>query len=107
VPVWNDDRRLASWDSGSLSGPGAVAFWREGDRVLVCGDVVANFGRHPAQPRLVLAPAALSSDDQQNRRSARRLAGLRPRLACFGHGFAVTDPGRFAAALDQLGPRSS
>jgi glyoxylase-like metal-dependent hydrolase (beta-lactamase superfamily II) len=87
--------------------PGALALWREGDRVLVCGDVVANFGLHPSRPRLVLAPAALSSDYQQNRRSAARLAELRPRLACCGHGFAVTDPGRFAAALDQLGPTSS
>jgi hydroxyacylglutathione hydrolase len=87
--------------------PGALAFWREGDRVLVCGDVVANFGLRPSRPRLVLAPAALSSDYQQNLRSARRLAVLRPRLACFGHGFAVIDPGRFAAALDQLGPTSS
>jgi hydroxyacylglutathione hydrolase len=87
--------------------PGALAFWREGDRVLVCGDVVANFGLRPSRPRLVLAPAALSSDYQQNRRSAARLAELRPRLACFGHGFAVTDPGRFTAALDQLDPTSS
>jgi glyoxylase-like metal-dependent hydrolase (beta-lactamase superfamily II) len=85
---------------------GALAFWRERDRVLVCGDVLANFGLHPRRPRLVLAPAALSSDYQQNRRSAARLAGLRPRLACFGHGFAVTDPGRFAAAVDQLLPSS-
>jgi hydroxyacylglutathione hydrolase len=82
--------------------PGALAFWRARDRVLVCGDVVANFGLHPARPRLVLAPAALSSDYQQNRRSAGRLAALRPRLACFGHGFAVTDPGRFADAVHQL-----
>jgi hydroxyacylglutathione hydrolase len=87
--------------------PGALAFWRARDRVLVCGDVVANFGLHPTRPRLVLAPAALSSDYQQNLRSARRLAELRPRLACFGHGFAVTDPGRFAAALDRLGQTSS
>jgi hydroxyacylglutathione hydrolase len=87
--------------------PGALAFWRAQDRVLVCGDVVANFGLHPARPRLVLAPAALSSDYDQNRRSAARLAALRPRLTCFGHGFAVTDPGRFAAAIDQLGPTSS
>jgi hydroxyacylglutathione hydrolase len=87
--------------------PGALAFWRGRDRVLVCGDVVANFGLHPARPRLVLAPAALSSDYDQNRRSAARLAALRPRLTCFGHGFAVTDPGRFAAAIDQLGPTSS
>jgi hydroxyacylglutathione hydrolase len=87
--------------------PGALALWRQRDRVLVCGDVLANFGLHPSRPRLVLAPAALSSDDAQNRRSAARLAGLRPRLACFGHGFAVTDPGRFAAAVDQLGSSSS
>jgi hydroxyacylglutathione hydrolase len=83
--------------------PGALAFWRERDRVLVCGDVLANFGLHPRRPRLVLAPAALSSDYEQNRRSAARLVGLRPRLACFGHGFALTDPGRFAAAIQQLG----
>jgi hydroxyacylglutathione hydrolase len=82
--------------------PGALAFWRQRDRVLVCGDVLANVGLHPARPRLLLAPAALSSDYQQNRRSAGRLAELRPRLACFGHGFAVTDPGRFAAAVQQL-----
>jgi hydroxyacylglutathione hydrolase len=87
--------------------PGALAFWRQRDRVLVCGDVVANFGLRPSRPRLVLAPAPLSSDYDQNRRSAARLAELRPRLACFGHGFAITDPGRFAAALDQLGPTST
>jgi hydroxyacylglutathione hydrolase len=87
--------------------PGALAFWRQRDRVLVCGDVVANFGLRPSRPRLVLASAALSSDYAQNRRSAARLAELRPRLACFGHGFAITDPGRFAAALDQLGPTST
>ena len=87
--------------------PGALAFWRERDRVLVCGDVLANFGLHPSRPRLVLAPTALSSDYEQNRRSAARLAELRPWLACFGHGFALRDPGRFAAAVDQLGSASS
>jgi hydroxyacylglutathione hydrolase len=39
--------------------PGALALWRQRDRVLLCGDVVANFGLHPSRPRLVLAPAAL------------------------------------------------
>jgi glyoxylase-like metal-dependent hydrolase (beta-lactamase superfamily II) len=82
--------------------PGALAFWRQRNRVLVGGDVVANFGLHPSRPRLVLAPAALSWDAEANRRSARRLAALRPRLACFGHGFAVTDPGRFADAVHRL-----
>jgi hydroxyacylglutathione hydrolase len=82
--------------------PGALAFWRARDRVLVCGDVLANLGLHPSRPRLVLA-----SDYAQNRRSAARLAELRPRLACFGHGFALRDPGRFAAAVEQLLASSS
>lgn len=82
--------------------PGALAFWRQRDRVLVCGDVLANFGLHPQRPRLVLAPAALSWDAEENQRSARRLAELRPRLACFGHGFALTDAGRFTDAVSQL-----
>jgi hydroxyacylglutathione hydrolase len=83
--------------------PGALAFWRERDRVLVCGDVMGNAGLRPDRVRLVLPAAALSSDAEENRRSARRLAELRPQLACFGHGFAVTDPGRFAAAAERLG----
>ena len=87
--------------------PGALAFWRARDRVLVCGDVLANVGLHPSRPRLVLAPAALSSDAETNRRSAGRLAGLRPRLACFGHGFAVSDPGRFASVVQQAAAASS
>jgi hydroxyacylglutathione hydrolase len=81
--------------------PGALAFWRERDRVLICGDVLANFGLHPKRPRLLLAPAALSWDFAVNRLSAQRLAELRPRLACFGHGFAITDPGLFADAVEE------
>jgi hypothetical protein len=65
-----------------------LAFWHQQHRVLVCGDLLANFGRHPAWPRLVLAPATLSWDAAENRRSAGRLAELRRRLACFEHGFA-------------------
>jgi hydroxyacylglutathione hydrolase len=41
---------------------GALAFWRARDHVLICGDVLANFGLHPKRPRLVLTPAALSWD---------------------------------------------
>jgi hydroxyacylglutathione hydrolase len=82
--------------------PGSVAFWRARDRVLVCGDVLANLGLHPQRVRLVIPPAALSSDLAQARHSARRLAQLRPRLACFGHGFAITDPGRFGDSVERI-----
>jgi len=81
---------------------GSLAFWRERDRVLICGDVLANAALQPRKTRLVHPPAALSDDAAQNHRSVQRLAELRPRLACFGHGAPVTDPGRFAAAIQRL-----
>jgi hydroxyacylglutathione hydrolase len=63
--------------------PGALAFWRARDRVLVCGDVVANFGLHPSRPRRVLAPAALSWDwspisPEREARSGVRIGPGRP-----------------------------
>jgi glyoxylase-like metal-dependent hydrolase (beta-lactamase superfamily II) len=81
---------------------GSLAFWRQQDRVLICGDALANFGLTPERPRLVLPPAKLSTNREQNRDSVRRLIELRPRLACFGHGFAIRDPGRFAAEAGRL-----
>jgi hydroxyacylglutathione hydrolase len=80
---------------------GALAFWRESDRVLICGDVMANLGLRPGQPQIVLAPSVLSWDPERNKASARRLIELRPQLVCFGHGLAVTDPGRFNKAADE------
>lgn len=81
---------------------GSLAFWRARDRALVCGDVVANMARRGKDVRLVRPPAALSTDAVENGRMVRRLAELRPRLVCFGHGPPVTDPGRFAAAIEQM-----
>jgi hydroxyacylglutathione hydrolase len=81
---------------------GSLAFWRPGDRTLVCGDVLANVVMRGRDVRLVCPPAALSADAVENRRMVRRLAELRPRLVCFGHGPPVTDPGRFAAAIEQM-----
>jgi hydroxyacylglutathione hydrolase len=82
--------------------PGALAFWRARDRVLICGDVLTNLGLPRGQARLAMPPPALSFDDAQNLRAVRRLAELRPRVACFGHGSAITDPGRFAADVEQV-----
>jgi hydroxyacylglutathione hydrolase len=78
---------------------GHVSYWRESDRVLLCGDVV--WGRNPfrfsggmREPYLFLSP-----DPERNRQSARRLAALEPALVCFGHGAPLRDPAAFAAAV--------
>jgi hydroxyacylglutathione hydrolase len=82
--------------------PGHVSFWRESDRTLIAGDVLGNMHFITGMPGLHLPPDMFTSDPVRNRASARRLAELRPALACFGHGAPLRDPdklARFAAAL--------
>ncbi len=82
--------------------PGHVSYWRESDRVLVCGDVM--WGQNPfilsggvREPYPLLSP-----DPRLNRESARRLAALEPALVCFGHGPPLRDTERFLAAVSHL-----
>jgi hydroxyacylglutathione hydrolase len=81
--------------------PGHCSYWRASDRVLVVGDVI--FGTSLlGRPGLREPPRAVTTDPARNRASTRRLADLEPRLALFGHGPPLRDPGRlqaFAAAL--------
>jgi hydroxyacylglutathione hydrolase len=81
---------------------GHLAYWRESDRVLILGDVLNNVNVIPGIPGLREPPAVLTPDPARNRASARRLAALRPRLACFGHGAPLRDPGRLADFVARL-----
>jgi hydroxyacylglutathione hydrolase len=82
--------------------PGQVAYWRESDRALILGDVLNNLNIRTGIPGLHEPPAMLTPDPARNRVSARRLAALRPRLTCFGHGAPLRDPGRLADFVDSL-----
>jgi hydroxyacylglutathione hydrolase len=75
---------------------GHVAYWRESDRVLVVGDVLNNMHLLTAVPGLREPPVQFTADPVRNRESARRLGPLRPKLAVFGHGPPLRDPGKFA-----------
>lgn len=82
--------------------PGHVSYWRESDRVLLCGDVLWGYNPFlmrggPREPYPFASPDAV-----ENRRSARRLAELRPSLVLFGHGPPLREPSRFAAAVAKL-----
>lgn len=82
--------------------PGHVSYWRESDRVLLCGDVMWGFNPlilrgPPREP-----PKLLSPDHRLNRESARRIAALEPALTCFGHGPPLRDPAVLAAAVAKL-----
>jgi hydroxyacylglutathione hydrolase len=82
--------------------PGHIALWRERDRVLITGDVL--FNRHPltGRPHLREPPLIFTRDPEANRASIRRVAALRARLACFGHGPVLRDPGLLTDLADRL-----
>jgi hydroxyacylglutathione hydrolase len=77
---------------------GHVSFWRAADRVLVLGDVLANFPLAGlSEPPLLFSP-----DPAENRRSARCVAALEPALVCFGHGPPLSDTRRFLQFVGKL-----
>jgi hydroxyacylglutathione hydrolase len=82
--------------------PGEVIFFRDSDRVAICGDVVRNISYLTGRTMLGAPPDDLTPDPAENRRSIRKLAALEPSLLLPGHGPPVTDMTafqRFAAAL--------
>jgi hydroxyacylglutathione hydrolase len=82
--------------------PGHVAYWREADRTLICGDVLFNLSLPTLRPGLREPYASLTADPARNRESARRLATLGPELVLFGHGPPLRDRDRFVQFVDSL-----
>ncbi len=81
---------------------GEVIFFRESDRVAICGDVIKNITYLTLRSRLSEPPPALTPDPAENRRSIRNLAELNPSLILPGHGPAVTDIGAFERFVAKL-----
>jgi hydroxyacylglutathione hydrolase len=81
---------------------GEVIYFRESDRVAICGDVIRHMSYATGRPLLAEPPAIFTYDPAENRRSIRKLADLSPSLILPGHGPAVTDIAafeRFVAGL--------
>jgi glyoxylase-like metal-dependent hydrolase (beta-lactamase superfamily II) len=85
--------------------PGHLIYFRDSDRVAVAGDVLANINFLTGKPGLRQPPRVFSADPEQNRRSIRLLAELRPSLVCFGHGLPLREPDLLDAYVKRLGAR--
>jgi hydroxyacylglutathione hydrolase len=104
------DRRLREGDTVAgfkvLDVPGHsvghVAYWREADRTLICGDVFANIDTVTGIPGLHEPKPFFTPDPVRNRASMRRLAELEPALVCFGHGRPLRDPMKLKSFTDGL-----
>lgn len=71
--------------------PGHVSFWRESDRVVLCGDVFFNMHLLTTIPGLRQPPGPFTYNPGRNRESERRVAELEPSIAGFGHGPVLTE----------------
>jgi glyoxylase-like metal-dependent hydrolase (beta-lactamase superfamily II) len=74
---------------------GHVAYWRESDGVLIVGDVFNNMDIITAIPGLTLPKNFVTPDPELNRRSAKKLGRLEPKLVLFGHGAPLRDTKKF------------
>ncbi|MGI8944975.1 MAG: MBL fold metallo-hydrolase [Thermoleophilaceae bacterium] len=82
--------------------PGQIALWREHDRTLICADVLMNLNFFTTLPGLNEPPGLFTVDPAGNRRAARRLAALEPRVVLFGHGRPLRDTAALAAFVASL-----
>ncbi len=104
------DRRLADGDDVAgfrvIDTPGHSAghavYWREADRVLIVGDVLTNLDTLTGIPGLHEPKPYLTPDPAENRRSAKKLAPLEPRLILFGHGAPLRDTRKFVDFIESL-----
>jgi glyoxylase-like metal-dependent hydrolase (beta-lactamase superfamily II) len=75
---------------------GHVSLWRDSDRVLIVGDALWNL------PRLMPPVAIANVDNAAVHDSIRKLAALKPAVACFGHGPVLRDPDKLSQLAAEL-----
>jgi hydroxyacylglutathione hydrolase len=84
--------------------PGEVIYFRDSDRVAICGDVVRNLSYATLRQGIREPPDAFNDDTVQNRSSIRKLAELGASIILPGHGEAITDIGAFERFVETLPP---
>ncbi|MBA2523001.1 MAG: MBL fold metallo-hydrolase [Solirubrobacterales bacterium] len=78
--------------------PSEVIFFRDSDRIAICGDVVNTMNLLTMVPGIREPPDDFTLDPPLNRKSIKLLAELEPSLICAGHG----PPSRDRKGLEQL-----
>ena len=82
--------------------PGGVIFFRDSDRVAICGDVINNVNFLTGRTRVGEPPVIFTVDPIENRRSIRKLADLEPSLICPGHGPPLRELSGLRALADSF-----
>lgn len=81
---------------------GHISFYREDDGILIVGDTLVNMNLLTTAVGLREPPSFFNFDDTLNRQSIRKLAVLRPKIVCFGHGPVLRNTGAFERFVEKL-----
>jgi len=73
---------------------GHLSFFREKDGVLIVGDVMTNMNLLTTKVGLHEPPSLFTTDQETNRKSIQKLASLKPKILCFGHGPVLFNNGQ-------------
>jgi glyoxylase-like metal-dependent hydrolase (beta-lactamase superfamily II) len=108
-PLHSVDERLSEGDEVAgfrvIETPGHtrghISLFRQRDRLLIAGDVLANVHFFTNKPGLRLPPSEFCTNPAQNWKSVIRLAELDPALICFGHGPPLRDMAEFQSFAER------
>jgi len=81
---------------------GHLSFFREADGVLIAGDVLLNMNLLTTSEGLRLPPHLFTTNMEQNIHSVKKLAALKPKVICFGHGPVLFNDGVFEKFVEKL-----
>jgi len=82
---------------------GHISFFREKDRVLIIGDTLVNMNLLTTTVGLNQPPSIFTTDKLINIESIKKIAALKPKILCFGHGPVLYDNGELEKFLGRMG----
>ncbi len=81
---------------------GHVSFFREKDGVLIVGDVMTNMNLLTTIGGLHEPPTLFTQNRELNRQSIKKLAALKPKILCFGHGAVLFNKNEWQIFVGKL-----
>ncbi len=81
---------------------GHLSFFREKDGVLIAGDALVNMNLLTTKVGLGLPPAIFTTDRMRNIASVKKIAALKPKIICFGHGPVLVNNGELERLVYRL-----
>lgn len=81
---------------------GHISFFRETDRVMIVGDVLVNMNLVTTIVGLHQPPNLFTTDKKKNMESIKKIAALKPKILCFGHGPVLFDNGELEQFISKM-----